>query len=497
MKTILVADDKEQNRYYLETLFKTKGFRVITAANGIEALEAARSDLPDIIISDILMPVMDGFMLCKECKNDTTLKTVPFIFYTATYTDSKDEKLAMELGADLFLIKPMEPDKLFNIVNKFISNIRSETENELKTKVPEENILKEYNEALFRKLEAKIKQLEEANQSIHKSESKYRSIFQKSLSGIFQISPKGKLLISNPALHQMLGYDSVDDLSNTITDIGTQVYAKPGDQVQLIKLLKQNDHVDGYETRLRKKDGSILWIKANIWTVRDENNHILFYEGIVEDISDRILREETLVNSAEKLKTAMMETINIVSTIVEQRDPSTAGHQQRVAELAAAIAKELNFPPQKIEGIRVAGLMHDVGKVSIPAEILTKPCKLSPIEMGLVKVHASAGFDILKNIEFPWPISKAIQQHHERMNGSGYPSGLSREEIISEARILAVADVVEAMLSHRPYRPGLGIDKTMNEIEANKGILYDEQVVDACVSLFRNKNFKFRSDPPA
>lgn len=191
MKTILVADDKEQNRYYLETLFKTKGFRVITAANGIEALEAARSDLPDIIISDILMPVMDGFMLCKECKNDTTLKTVPFIFYTATYTDSKDEKLAMELGADLFLIKPMEPDKLFNIVNKFISNIRSETENELKTKVPEENILKEYNEALFRKLEAKIKQLEEANQSIHKSESKYRSIFQKSLSGIFQISPKG------------------------------------------------------------------------------------------------------------------------------------------------------------------------------------------------------------------------------------------------------------------------------------------------------------------
>ncbi len=497
MKTILVVDDEEPNRLYLETLFKSQGFRVITAANGVNALEEARNHHPDVIISDILMPVMDGFMLCKKCKNDVTLKNIPFIFYTATYTDSKDEKLAMELGADLFLVKPLEPDVLLDAINKFSSDTKPEAGNKLKANVPEEKILKEYNESLFRKLEDKIKQLEEANHIIQKSESKYRSIFQKSLSGIFQISAKGKLLISNPALHHMLGYDSVDDLSHTVKDIGTQIYVKQDDQVRLIKLLQQNDHVDGYEARLWKKDGSILWIKANIWTVRDENNHILFLEGIVEDISDRILREEALVNSAEKLKTVMMETINIVSTIVEQRDPSTAGHQQRVAELAAAIAKELNFPPQKIEGIRVAGLMHDVGKVSIPSEILTKPCKLSPIEMGLVKVHASAGFDILKNIEFPWPISKAVQQHHERMNGSGYPSGLSKEAIIPEARILAVADVVEAMLSHRPYRPGLGIDKTMNEIETNKGILYDERAVDACITLFRNKNFKFRSDPSA
>jgi len=495
MKTILIVDDEEPNRFYLETLFKTQGFRVIGTANGVEALEAARNNPPDIIISDILMPVMDGFMLCKACKNDATLNTIPFIFYTATYTDAKDEKLAMELGADLFLVKPQEPDVLLDVIHKFSSDTGRGLENKLKTSVSEEKILKEYNESLFRKLEAKIKQLEKANQSISKSESKYRSIFQNSLSGIFQISKEGKLLISNPALHHMLGYDSADDFSASITDIATQVYVKPDDQRRLIKLLKESDCVDGYETMLRKKDGSILWIKANIWTVRDENRRILFYEGIVEDISDRILKEETLIKSSEKLKNAMMETINIVSTIVEQRDPSTAGHQQRVAELASAIAEALNFPPHKIEGIRVAGLIHDVGKIAIPSEILTKPCKLSPIEMGLVKLHANAGFDILKNIDFPWPISRAIQQHHERMNGSGYPSGLSGGEIIPEARILAVADVVEAMLSHRPYRPGLGIDKTMEEIESNKGILYDERVVDACVDLFCNKSFKFSSNP--
>jgi PAS domain S-box-containing protein/putative nucleotidyltransferase with HDIG domain len=490
MKKIIVADDDEQNLSYLETLFNTHGFHVTTASNGAKALEAARKNPPDIIISDILMPVMDGFMLCREWKKDSRLKKIPFVFYTATYTDPKDEKLALDMGADLFIVKPQEPDILLDLIQNVMARDKSEitdaiSEMDTSAKV----FLREYNEALFRKLGKKIHQLEEANQTIKKSETKYRSIFQNSISGIFQITKDGQLIVSNPALYHMMGYGSLDEFLASIKDIGKQVYVNPEEHNRLVNMLK-NNFVEGYETQLYKKDGNKIWIKANIWTVCDDNNHLLYYEGIIEDITDRIQKEENLRISAEKLKIAMLGTINIVSTIVEQRDPYTAGHQRRVSELASTIAEELQLPPQQVEGVRIAGLIHDVGKISIPAEILTKPGKLSTIERSLVEIHSVAGYDILKGVEFPWPILNAIHQHHERMNGSGYPSGLKNEEIIIEARIIAVADVVEAISSHRPYRPALGINFAMNEIEKNKGVLYDKDVVKACLNLFRNKNYK-------
>jgi PAS domain S-box-containing protein/putative nucleotidyltransferase with HDIG domain len=491
MKKIIVVDDEEQNVAYLETLFKANGFHVTTSRNGAQALEAAKDNPPDIIISDILMPVMDGFMLCKEWRKSSRLQNIPFVFYTATYTDPKDEKLALDIGADLFVTKPQEPDILLNIVRKLMAKCKSEKRELLQEKeTSAQVVLEEYNEALFRKLENKIHQLEEANQTIKKSESKYRSIFQNSISGIFQITREGQLLVSNPALYQMLGYESLDEMTTSIKDLDKQLYVNKEDRYHLIDLLKQNNYVNGYETKLYKKDGNIIWIKTNIWTIRDDNNHLLHYEGIVEDISDRIRKEEELKTSAEKLKNAMLGTINIVATIVEQRDPYTAGHQYRVAEVASAIAKEIGLTPQQIEGVRIAGLIHDVGKIAIPSEILTKPGKLSPIERSLVQDHAQAGYNILKGVEFPWPISDAIHQHHERMNGSGYPSGLKNEEITIEARIIAIADVIEAMASHRPYRPALGIDIALKEIEINKGILYDGDVVNACLNLFRNKDYK-------
>ena len=175
---------------------------------------------------------------------------------------------------------------------------------------------------------------------------------------------------------------------------------------------------------------------------------------------------------------------------VEARDPYTAGHQLRSADLARAIATEMGLPPKKIEGIRMAGSIHDIGKLSIPAEILSKPTKLSEIEFSLIKEHVRRGFEMLKDVESPWPMAEIVYQHHERMDGSGYPRNLKGEEILVEARILAVADVVEAMASHRPYRPGLGIDVTLNEIEKNRGTLYDADAVDACLRLFREKGFK-------
>jgi CheY-like chemotaxis protein len=209
MEKILVVDDEEQNISYLETLFKAHGFQVMTARNGAKALEAAREDPPHIIISDILMPVMDGFMLCKEWKNDDRLKKIPFVFYTATYTDPKDEKLAMEMGADLFIIKPQEPDILLNLVQKIMAKFKSTiTEPTSEIELSEEAFLQEHNEALFRKLEKKIRQLEEANQMVQESETKYRSIFDNSISGIYRTTKEGRFLTLNSAFYHMLGYSS-------------------------------------------------------------------------------------------------------------------------------------------------------------------------------------------------------------------------------------------------------------------------------------------------
>ena len=186
----------------------------------------------------------------------------------------------------------------------------------------------------------------------------------------------------------------------------------------------------------------------------------------------------------------MHSTIEVVSTIGELRDPYTHGHEHRVGDIAVAIATEMGLPEDRIEGICVAGYLHDVGKIAVPAEILSKPSKLSKVEFDLVKQHAQQSYEILKNVEFPWPVAEAAWQHHERLDGSGYPRGLKGDAIILEARILAVADTLEAMASHRPYRPGLGIDKALAEIERGRGTAYDPLVVDACLRLFSEKNFK-------
>ncbi len=175
---------------------------------------------------------------------------------------------------------------------------------------------------------------------------------------------------------------------------------------------------------------------------------------------------------------------------LESRDPYTAGHQSRSAKLACAIAEEMGLAKEKVEGIMMAGVIHDIGKLSIPSEILTKPTQLTNVEYLLIKQHSQSGYDMLKHVESPWPLAQIVQQHHERLDGSGYPHKLRNDEIIIEARILAVADVVEAMASHRPYRQALGIEKALEEIQNNKGILYDDAVVDACVKLFREKGYQ-------
>ena len=211
------------------------------------------------------------------------------------------------------------------------------------------------------------------------------------------------------------------------------------------------------------------------------------------DITERKKTEEQLKESFEKLKKTMEDSIEAISLVTEARDAYTAGHQRKISTLAVAIAEEMGFPKDKVEGIKIAALIHDVGKINLPAEILSKPGKLSEIEFNLIKNHSKIGYDILKKVDFLWPIAEIVLQHHEKINGSGYPNNLKGDEILLEVKIICVADVVEAMSSHRPYRPALGIDKALEEIFKNKGILYDPEVVDACLKLFKEKEFKFES----
>jgi len=211
--------------------------------------------------------------------------------------------------------------------------------------------------------------------------------------------------------------------------------------------------------------------------------------GLLQDISEKKRDEEKINRYITQLQDAFMNTVEVAMNLSEMRDPYTAGHERRVAEIAVAISAELGFDAQRQQGMRVAGYLHDIGKITIPAEILSKPGKLNDIEYTLIKGHAQASYDVLKNVDFPWPVAQVALQHHERIDGSGYPQGLKGQGIIIEARILAVADVVEAMSSHRPYRAGLGIEKAMAEIERGRGTAYDEEVANACLRLFKEKGY--------
>ena len=248
------------------------------------------------------------------------------------------------------------------------------------------------------------------------------------------------------------------------------------------------------EYRIFSKSGDIRWIDDRTWIRRGHDGSVTHYQGIVIDITERKKTEEALRRTLENLRKAFGTTIQVMVASVEARDPYTAGHQLRVANLARAIATEMGLPLETIEGIRMAGSIHDIGKLAIPAEILSKPTKLEDIEFSLIKEHPQRGYEILKDVESPWPLAQIVYQHHERMNGSGYPRGLKGTEILMEARIMAVADVVEAMASNRPYRPTIGLNAALDEIEKNKGELYDVDAVNACLKLFREKGFQFRDN---
>jgi len=294
----------------------------------------------------------------------------------------------------------------------------------------------------------------------------------------------------NPTAEEIFGFSQDEALGRHPYDLIVPKEAQPIVDDIWGRLLKGDTTAHSINENITK-DGRTIICQWSNTPLKDADGTCMGVLSMIQDITERKKAAEKLKESLKKLQTAISGNIQLMAATVEIRDPYTAGHQRRVADLARAIATEMALSEDQVEGIHMAGVIHDIGKISVPSEILSKPGKLTEIEFGLIKIHPQVGFDILREIEFPWPLAQIVYQHHERMDGLGYPQGLSGEKILLEARIMCVADVVEAMASHRPYRPALGIDVALEEIKKNKGKLYDPDVSDACLNLFAENKFKF------
>ena len=328
-------------------------------------------------------------------------------------------------------------------------------------------------------------QQEAARTELVESEARFRGLVEQSLVGIFMIDEE-RVIYSNPRAAEILGYVPADIEGKPYRDFIADM-DWPAAEREVQRVLSGEAQFGKLDLTARHREGHDVIVGAQGIRTRREGRVVALC--VMQDISEKKIAEEQIRRYVEQLEAAFMSTVKVATTLSEMRDPYTAGHERRVAEIAVALGAELGLDERQQEGLSVAGHLHDVGKITIPAEILAKPGKLTAIEFELIKSHPQSGYDVLKEVEFPWPVAQVALQHHERIDGSGYPQGLKGDAILLEARIMAVADVVEAMATHRPYRPGLGIDAALAEIERGRGTAYDAEVADACLKLFREKGY--------
>jgi PAS domain S-box-containing protein len=325
-----------------------------------------------------------------------------------------------------------------------------------------------------------------AETDLLESESRFRTLAEQSLVGIYVLDGE-RIAYANPRIHEIFGQPP-----GTMMDINIREMISEEDLPRVADKVRQL--MSGKVTRLRDEftikrgDGTTAIVGADGMRTRIDGKPVII--GMLQDITDKLRAEQDVRDYIARIERMITGTVAAMSSMVELRDPYTAGHERRVGDLSAAIAAEMGLDDRMQTGLRLAGAVHDVGKIAVPAEILVKPGRLSPTEYELIKSHAQQGYEVLRGIDSPWPIAEVARQHHERIDGSGYPRGLKGDDILLEARILAVADVVESMGSHRPYRAALGMDKALEEIERGAGTLFDPQVAAACIRLFREKNYR-------
>ena len=443
---ILILEDNKDDAELMVAELEKNGYTITW--NRVETKESFKKSLkdpPDLILADYKLPSVNALDALKI--KQEIAPTIPFIIVSGTI----GEEFAVECikaGATDYVLK----DRLFRLCPVV------------------ERALKEAKE----------------HKNHKQAEDLFKQLFLSSPNAIFIIQD-GKFKLVNPQFVKESGFSEEELLDE---DSYKLVYSKDRKMLRenIVKNLK-NGLSSPFEYRTINKSGQLRWALQVVTSITYQEKRAIL--GNIKDISGIKQAQIRLKESYQRLQKTMQDTIGVIAKVVEVKDPYTSGHQHRVSQLATSIAQELKLPPNKLEGIRIAALVHDIGKISIPAEILSKPTKLNEIEYNLIKDHSQIGYDILKTIDFPWPVAQIILQHHEKINGSGYPRGLKGDEILLEAKIICVADVVEAMSSHRPYRPALGIDKALEEISKNKGILYVPEVVDACLKIFKEKKFKF------
>ena len=490
MKTkpvILIVDDQSQNIELLEAYLAPQGYEIIAASNGEEALEKLSGNQIDLMLLDIMMPGMDGFEVTRRVRQDDIHRLLPIILVTAL-REKEDRVKGIEAGCDDFISKPVDRMELLARVRALLkvkaysdlmNNYRKELESEVAIRT------KELKQALD-DLKQDITERKLTEKALRVSEEKYRMVVENAKEAII-VTQDMKVVFVNRAGVDMIGYSEKILTPKPFTD-----FIHPDDLNMVvdhhIRRLKGEEVQSVYSFRILSQDGKVKWVELNATVIKWKERPAIL--NFLKDITDRKLAEVELRQTLESLRKAFGTTIQVMISAVEMKDPYTAGHQLRSADLACAIAKEMGLAQEKIDGIRMAGSIHDIGKLSVPSEILSKPTQLTNAEFSVIKDHAQSGYEMLKNVESPWPLAQIVYQHHERMNGSGYPRNLKGDEILLDARIMAVADVVEAMASHRPYRPALGIDAALEEIKKNRGTFYDNAVADACLRLFREKGYK-------
>lgn len=319
---------------------------------------------------------------------------------------------------------------------------------------------------------------------LRKERTFLEKLFETSPEGVVLCKPSGEVVNANSAFCSIFGFDhpslvvgkNIDDL---IAD----------DKIRTEALALTDAGASGKSVAIEsvriKADGTPLNLSILVVPVKIKGEIVGVY-AIYRDITDRVNYEKAILENFKHMSMTWRQTVELLVAVSELRDPYTSGHQKRVAEIAKFIAMNMELSPTQVDAVEMAALIHDIGKIKVPAEILSKPGPLDEVEYLLVKTHPMAGYNLLKNVDFPWPIAEIVLQHHERLDGSGYPLGLRGEEIRLESRIIAVADVLEAMTSDRPYRKALDIEQALNELKCNRGKLYGEEAVDACLSLYKD-----------
>jgi PAS domain S-box-containing protein len=409
---------------------------------------------PDIILSDYNLPDFNGMAALEFVRHKHP--EIPVIMVTGALTDIEAVGL-IHAGAKDYVLKDRLA-RLGSAVQRVLS------------------------------MEQGIRARKAAEKSLRESEAKFRSLVEYTSDWIWEVDEHGVYTYSSPQVQDLLGYTAEEVIGKSPFDL-----MSPAGAAQLKdkfnSVMSERKPFQLLENTNQHKDGREVFLETSGAPIFDSQGVFRGYRGIDRDITERKEAEKERHASAEKLQQTLLQTIEAIASTVEARDPYTAGHQRRVALIASAIAREMGLAEDRIHALYLAASIHDLGKIRIPAEILSKPGKLNAIEFELVKGHPKTGYEIIKDIQFPWPIAQMVLQHHERIDGSGYPQGLKSGQIMLEAMIIAVADVVEAMSSHRPYRPGLGLDEALQEITRHRGTLYDPAVVDSCITMFREKKF--------